>query len=683
LLDGSAPGDIFGADFTGAAFPYLSTNLDFSTDPNLAPLEAAGGQAPQPNAVTSSVVLEENGELIGVVGATTPTLASISSPGSVGISPSPFAANPTPEQLDALAAEIQLEVDALLAANPEMNKIVLLSHMQQLDIERALATRLENVDVIIGGGSNTRLFDDNDRVRDGDSDQGQYPEFYTNAGGAQTALVNTDGSYKYVGRLVLNFDAEGDIIPGSYDPAVSGAYATDAQGLADVAGAEGLIDPEIRAIVEAIEQQVLSTEGNVFGVSDVFLNGNRSGGPLDGVRTQETNLGNLTADANLDAARDLGESEVVISIKNGGGIRASIGETVVPPGGAEAVRQPNSALTDGDGVVIKPEGGISQNDIETTLAFNNGLVALTLTGAEIVALLEHGVGAIPGVSGRFPQIAGLEFAYDPDLPEGARIQSAAVKDGDGALIAELVREGVALNGDQTFRVVTLDFLSAPRFDDDGNFIGAGDGYPFPNTNDDPAVGEVGDPDVIARVNRVELAQDGVTEDGGATFAEVGSEQDALAEYLLENFGAPAAAFADVDTPPELDERIQNLDFREDTVLDPLVVEGGPGRDNLIGGDFSETFIGFGGNADSFTGGGGADRFVYGDELTNGARERFFIRDYSSAEGDVIELATDSFDVRFSGRQAVISAGEDRIYVRGDFAGVDDLTILTPDADLLS
>jgi Ca2+-binding RTX toxin-like protein len=113
------------------------------------------------------------------------------------------------------------------------------------------------------------------------------------------------------------------------------------------------------------------------------------------------------------------------------------------------------------------------------------------------------------------------------------------------------------------------------------------------------------------------------------------------------------------------------------------VEGGPGRDNLIGGDFSETFIGFGGNADSFTGGGGADRFVYGDELTNGARERFFIRDYSSAEGDVIELATDSFDVRFSGRQAVISAGEDRIYVRGDFAGVDDLTILTPDADLLS
>jgi 2',3'-cyclic-nucleotide 2'-phosphodiesterase (5'-nucleotidase family) len=52
LIDGSAEGSILGADFVGAAFPYLSTNLDFSTDANLAPLEVAGGQAPQANTVT-------------------------------------------------------------------------------------------------------------------------------------------------------------------------------------------------------------------------------------------------------------------------------------------------------------------------------------------------------------------------------------------------------------------------------------------------------------------------------------------------------------------------------------------------------------------------------------------------------------------------------------------------------
>jgi DNA-binding beta-propeller fold protein YncE len=94
LIDGSAPGDfsaltgtdLDGQDFTGAAFPYLSTNLDFATDANLAPLQVAGGQAPQANVVTSSTVIDVNGENIGVVGATTPTLDSISSPGDLGIS---------------------------------------------------------------------------------------------------------------------------------------------------------------------------------------------------------------------------------------------------------------------------------------------------------------------------------------------------------------------------------------------------------------------------------------------------------------------------------------------------------------------------------------------------------------------------------------------------------------------
>jgi len=561
-------------DFGGTDFPYLSTNLDFSTDENLAPLEVEGGQAPQPNAVTSSVVTEANGEAIGVVGATTPTLASISSPGGVGIAPTPFDATPTPEQLDALAAEIQTEVDALLAANPTLNKIVLLAHMQQISIEQELAARLENVDIIVAGGSNTRLFDENDRPRDGDSVQGEYPIFIENAGGTQTAVVNTDGSYKYVGRLVLDFDAEGNIIPDSYDPVVSGAYATDDQGVTDLE-AEGLVDPEIQAIADAIEAQIIETEGNVFGVSEVFLNGNRSGtddpDDPDGVRTQETNLGNLTADANLAIAQETDDA-IVISLKNGGGIRASIGQTIVPPGGTEAERIPNEAVFDSDGNLVKPEGGISQNDIETTLAFNNGLTLLTLTKTEIVELLEHGVAALPDVSGRFPQLAGVQFSYDPDLEAGDRIQSAGIFDEEDNLVAELVRDGeIVGDASEQFRIVTLGFLADPRFDDSGNFVGGGDGYPFPNTNSDPEAGAVGDPDAIARVNRVDLVQEG-TQTGDATFADDGSEQDALAEYLQDNF--LETPFDREDTGRALDERIQNLNFREDTIFD-----------EALGGDF--------------------------------------------------------------------------------------------------
>jgi 2',3'-cyclic-nucleotide 2'-phosphodiesterase (5'-nucleotidase family) len=560
LLDGSAPGDfsaltgstLEGLDFAGTNFPYLSINLDFSTDANLAPLEIEGGQAPQGNVVTSSTIIDVNGENIGVVGAITPTLASISSPGTVGIAPTPFGANPTPEELAALAAEIQAEVDALLAANPDMNKVVLLAHMQRLSIERELAARLENVDIIVGGGSNTRLFDENDRVRAGDSAQGQYPEFITNAGGTQTALVNTDGSYKYVGRLVIDFDADGNIIPESYDPVISGAYATDAQGVTDL-GAEGLIDPEIQAIVDAIEAQILATEGNVLGVSNVFLNGNRSGldtpEDTDGVRTQETNLGNLTADANLAIAKEFDPS-VVVSIKNGGGIRASIGQTIVPPGSTEAVRSPNEAVVDSEGNVVKPEGGISQNDIATTLAFNNDLTLLTLTRAELVAVLEHGVGALPDVAGRFPQISGVKFSYDPDLPVGDRILNAGIFDESDNLIAELVRDGeIVGDATETFRIVTLGFLA------DG-----GDSYPFPTG------------DAVNRVSLSDLDGNGVADTftGDALFAADGTEQDALAEYLLDNFAT--TPFDQADTGRALDERIQNLNFREDTVLSDGVGE---------------------------------------------------------------------------------------------------------------
>lgn len=557
LISGSAPGDIFGVDFAGTAFPYLSTNLDFSTDSNLAPLEVAGGQAPQANTVTSSTVIDVNGEAIGVVGATTPTLASISSPGGVGIAPAPFDPNPTDAQLDALAAEIQAEVDALLAANPGMDKVVLLAHMQRITIEEGLAARLRNVDIIVAGGSNTRLFDENDRPREGDSVQGEYPKFIENAGGTQTAIVNTDGSYKYVGRLVLDFDADGNIIPESYDPVVSGAYATDAQGVAAL-NAEGLVDPEIQAIVDAIEAQIIANESNIFGLSDVFLNGNRSGvdtpEDTDGVRTQETNLGNLTADANLAIAQEI-DPTVVISLKNGGGIRASIGQTLVPPGETQAVRTPNAELLDSAGNVVKPEGGISQNDIQTALAFNNDLFLLTLTKEEIVGLLEHGVSAIPGVSGGFAQISGVKFSYDPDFAAGDRITSAGIFDENDNLIAELVRDGeIVGDASEEFRMVTLGFLAAPRFDDNGNFIGGGDGYPFPNLND---------PDVAARVNAISLEQEGVRT-GDATFADDGTEQDALAEYLLDNFST--IPFDQVDTGRDLDERIQNLNFRTDTVL---------------------------------------------------------------------------------------------------------------------
>ncbi|MDV3349313.1 choice-of-anchor I family protein [Leptothoe sp. LEGE 181152] len=570
--------------FEGALFPYLSSNLDFSTDENLADLVVPDDQAPEPNSIAATTVIDVVGEQIGVVGATTPTINNvnvrISNPGDVTVLPQPFDGVPTSEQLDALAAEIQQDVDEMLALNPGLNKVIVLSHMQQIGIEQELATRLSNVDVIVAGGSNTRLFDENDRPRDGDTDQGTYPIFTTDADGNPVAIVNTDGNYKYVGRLVIDFDENGIIIPESYDSEVSGAYATDEQGVADL-NAENLVDPDIQEIVDALEEVIVAKESNVFGVSDVYLNGVRGS-----VRTQETNLGNLTADANLAIAKET-DSDVVISIKNGGGIRDDIGRVVVPAGGTgEPDLLPNEEIPG-----VKPEGGISENDIVNSLRFNNGLTLLTITAEELLAVIEHGIAASSpddsNTQGRFPQVSGLEFSFDLTADPNDRVQSLVVLDEDGNDADVIVQNG-ELVGDpsRTFRMVTLNFLA-----------GGGDGYPFP------------DRDVV------QLAQeDDAARTGAATFAPDGSEQDALAEYLAANFGTEETAFNNADAGREEDTRIQNLAFREDTVIDGGSNGGGNGGvepdADVVGTDAADTLAG--GEGDQTISGGDGDDILRGD-----------------------------------------------------------------------
>jgi len=175
--------EVIAADgaYPGTAFPYLSANLDFGTDSNLSGFVVLDGQAPQPNSIAKSVVIDVNGELIGVVGATTPLLDDISSPGDVAVLPE------DPEDLAALAAEIQPAVDALTSQG--INKVILASHFQQIAVEQAIAELLEGVDVIIAGGSNTLLADDSDRLRSGDEAAGPYPILTASASGEPIAIL--------------------------------------------------------------------------------------------------------------------------------------------------------------------------------------------------------------------------------------------------------------------------------------------------------------------------------------------------------------------------------------------------------------------------------------------------------------------------------------------------------------
>jgi 2',3'-cyclic-nucleotide 2'-phosphodiesterase (5'-nucleotidase family)/3',5'-cyclic AMP phosphodiesterase CpdA len=509
-------------NYAGALFPYLSANLDFNADSNMKSLVGADGQVAtvMTNRVARSCVVSVAGQLVGIVGATTRDLRSISSPGGVGVDGD-------------IAAAVQSAVDALLPLG--VNKVIVLAHLQQFTHEFDLAQQLHDVDVVIAGGSHAIFAKPTDRLRVGDTAAADYPVWFRTTLDEPVAVVNCGANYRYVGRLVVQFGANGLI--AACDAAASGAYATDAQGVTDTGGLPP--NPAVLNIATNVGAILNAKDGSTFGRTTVYLNGLRQF-----VRTEESNLGDLSADANLWWGQRT-DPTASISLKNGGGIRDSIGAVLGYGGGATYVPPlPNPG-------VGKEFGEISQLDIENALRFNNGLSLVTLTAQQLRDTMEWSVAAVApnATPGQFPQVGGIWFSYNPTNPPmtyaksgttitgiatpGSRLRSLIAARADGTL--DLVVENGVLVGDpnRTFRMVTLDFLAA-----------GGDSY-FPLT---------------LASSRQDLA---VT---NTTFKADGREQWAFASYL-----AHIPAYAEADTPATEDQRIQNLAVRADTVAWPRIV----------------------------------------------------------------------------------------------------------------
>ena len=136
----------FIAGFGRQAPPFVSANLDVSDEPALAALAADG-------TIVASTTVRERGERIGVVGATTPQLASISSPRNVKVR-------------ENVADLVQDQVDALTRRG--INKIIFISHLQSLAEDRELIPMLREVDVAIAGGGDELLADDDTPLVPGD-----------------------------------------------------------------------------------------------------------------------------------------------------------------------------------------------------------------------------------------------------------------------------------------------------------------------------------------------------------------------------------------------------------------------------------------------------------------------------------------------------------------------------------
>ena len=212
-------------------------------------------------------------------------------------------------------------------------------------------------------------------------------------------IVHAGEHASYLGHLSVTFNADGIVIGwnGSRLLQIDETVDEDATFVAKLA--------EYNAPIEAMMAEIV---GNTF----VDLDGERTN-----IRSQETNLGNLVADSMLHNARHTGDD---IAIINGGGIRATI-----------------------------PRGDITLGQVISVLPFDNYLVSFNLTGEQILLALENGVSRVEETEGRFPQVAGLRFNWDPEAEPGSRIVSAEVAKGG-------VYEPI--NPAEIYRVVTNNFL---------------------------------------------------------------------------------------------------------------------------------------------------------------------------------------------------------------------------------
>ena len=289
-----------------------------------------------------------------------------------------------------------------------INKIVALTH-QGYSADLALAAAVDGIDVIVCGHSHTLL-------GSMEGAEGPYPTEVTSPAGDTVLIVSAHEWGKYLGRIDLTFTTDGRAVIYTGEPIFID------EGFAE--------DPTIAADVATFAEPIAELMNTVVGQAAVHLEGTRAL-----VRSQETNLSNLICDAML---WETSAENTQICIMNGGGIRASI-----------------------------PPGDVTMGQVLEVLPFGNQIATFGLTGADVWAALENGVSCHEDQCGRFPQVGGLRYVFDPSQEAGSRIVSVDVKNSGGGYDP--------IDPDTVYKLVSNDFMR-----------GGGDGYDmFANNAIDP------------------------------------------------------------------------------------------------------------------------------------------------------------------------------------------------------
>ncbi len=219
------------------------------------------------------------------------------------------------------------------------------------------------------------------------------------------------------GRLVTSGDKYGTIVTEigmTLDPGSKKLIAAKADNLI-VRVADYAKDPDQTALIAGYERVAAPLMARPVGRIAATME------RID-IPTTDTALGNLVADAMFEATQAPEKGGAQLALTNPGGIRVSL-------------------------VKSNDDGAITYGDIFATLPFGNSLVTMTLTGAELHAILErqwHGQ-AKPKVL----QVSeGFHYAWRETLPTGARVDPAS-----------MTLQGRPIDPAASYRVTVNNFLA--------------------------------------------------------------------------------------------------------------------------------------------------------------------------------------------------------------------------------
>ena len=250
-----------------------------------------------------------------------------------------------------------------------VNIIILLSH-SSYRVDKMIAANTTGVDVIVGGHDNTLLSNVSDRAK------GPYPTVVNG-----TQIVQAYAYGKFLGELSVLFDEEGNVIHASGEPIIIDGSVNE--------------NSQIVARLDELEKPINTLKETIVGTVSTPLTGDRAV-----CRIQECDMGNMIADAMRDAVIDKGYT---IALQNSGGIRASL-----------------------------DAGDVTLGEIMTILPFQNTLSTFKVTGEQLLTAIENGVSQVEDVAGRFPQVSGMRYTFDPSKPaNGGRVTSIEI-DEDGS-----------------------------------------------------------------------------------------------------------------------------------------------------------------------------------------------------------------------------------------------------------